>query len=102
MRTPFWIILAALTALGAPAAAHMDSYRDHDEAFEAAGKAEIRKLADIFAAVKGKLPGEIIGVEIERKHGVWYYEFRTVDAAGRIYEVYVDAKTAEIARIKEK
>lgn len=75
MRTPFWIILAALTALGAPAAAHMDSHRDHDEAFEAAGKAEIRKLADILAAVKSKLPGEVVGVELERKHGIWYYEF---------------------------
>ena len=100
MRTPFWIILATLTALGAPAAAHMD--RDQDEAFEAAGKAEIRKLADILAAVESKLPGEVVGVELERKHGVWYYKFRAVDSEGRIFEVYVDAKTAEMARIKEK
>jgi uncharacterized membrane protein YkoI len=102
MRTPILIFMAALAAFAAPRATRADSDRDQDEAFEAAGKSEIRKLADIFAAVKGELPGEIVGVEIERKHGVWYYEFRTVDAAGRIYEVYVDAKTAEIARIKDK
>lgn len=97
----FLRIVVAIAALAAPQVARTDDH-DHDEALEAVNRAEIRKLGDILAAVKDKLPGEIVGIEIERKHDVWYYELRTVDATGRIFEVYVDAKTAKIARIKEK
>ncbi len=98
----FLRIVVAVAALAAPQIALPDSDHDHDEAHEAVNRAEIRKLADILAAVKDKLPGEIVGIEIERKHNLWYYEFRTVDKTGRMFDVYVDAKTAEIARIKEK
>jgi uncharacterized membrane protein YkoI len=94
--------VVAVAALAAPQIASADPSHDHDEALEAVNRAEIRKLADILVAVKDKLPGEIVGMEIERKHGAWYYEFRIVDDTGRIFEVYVDAKTAEIARVKEK
>jgi uncharacterized membrane protein YkoI len=44
---------------------------------------EIKSLADILAAVRGKLPGEVAGVEIERERGRW-------------------ARSGEIERIKEK
>jgi uncharacterized membrane protein YkoI len=100
----FLRIVVAVAALAAPQTtpAHSDHDHDHDEAREAVNRAEIRKLAEILSAVKEKLPGEIVGVEIEHKHGVWYYEFRTVDGTGRIFEVYVNAKTAEIAKVKEK
>jgi uncharacterized membrane protein YkoI len=97
----FFRIAVVIAALAAPQVARTEDH-DHDEAREAVNRAEIRKLADILSSVKGKLPGEIVGIEIERKRDVWYYEFRTVDKTGRIFEVYVDAKTAEIARIKEK
>jgi uncharacterized membrane protein YkoI len=95
-------IFVAVAALAAPQLAPPVSGHDHDEALDAVNRAEMRKLADILAAVKDRLPGEIVGIEIERKHGVWYYEFRTVGKDGRLYEVYVDAKTGEIAKVKEK
>ena len=63
---------------------------------------EIHSLADILKALRGKLPGEVAGVEIERKDGRWLYEFRVVDSQGRLFEVYVDARSGEIERIKEK
>jgi uncharacterized membrane protein YkoI len=75
---------------------------DHEAARGAVQRGEIRPLADILASVRGKLPGEIAGVEIERKAGRWVYEFRVVGTAGRLFEVYVDARTGEVARIKEK
>ena len=65
-------------------------------------RAEIRSLADILDVLRGKLPGEVVGVEIERKNGRWLYEFRVVDEKGRLFEVYVDARTATIERTKEK
>ena len=63
---------------------------------------EIHSLADILNTLHGKLPGEIAGVEVERKDGRWRYEFRVVDSQGRLFEVYVDPRSGEIERIKEK
>ena len=73
-----------------------------DEVRRAVETGEIRSLADILDAQRGKLPGEVAGVEIERKDGRWRYEFRVVDSQGRLFEVYVDARSGEIERIKEK
>ena len=63
---------------------------------------EIKSLADILAAVRGKLPGEVAGVDIEHEDGRWRYEFRVVDDKGRLYEVYIDARSGEIEQVKEK
>ncbi len=75
---------------------------DHDAARLAVERGEIRPLADILTLVRDKLPGAVAGVEIERKGGRWLYEFRVVDGKGRLFEVYVDARTAEIDRVKVK
>jgi uncharacterized membrane protein YkoI len=90
----------ALTALP-PAAARADGH-EQDELHRAVERGEIRSLADILAAVRDQLPGEVAGVEVERKNGRWIYEFRVVDGRGRLFEVYVDARTAAIERVKEK
>ncbi len=83
-------------ALSAPRADEADEVR------QAVQRGEIRSLADILSAIRGKLPGDVAGVKVERKDGRWLYEFRVVDDKGRLFEVYVDAKTATIERTKEK
>ncbi len=93
--------LAAVLATLAPSAPRADE-RVRDAVREAVQRGEIHSLADILAAIRGKLPGEIVGMEIERKGSRWLYEFRVVDDKGRLFEVYVDAKTAAIERTKEK
>jgi len=75
---------------------------DHNAVRQAVERGEIRSLTDILAIVRTKLPGEIAGVEIEQKNGRWLYEFRVVDGKGRLFDVYVDARSGEIDRIKEK
>jgi uncharacterized membrane protein YkoI len=91
------VIIALATVVGAPALA-----RDHDDARHAVERGEIRPLAEILATVRGKLPGEVVRVEIEQKNGHWLYEFRTVDAQGRLFDVFVDARTGDVERIREK
>ncbi len=91
-------IAAALAAV-VPGSLRAD---ERDDIRHAVERGEIRSLADILAALRGKLPGEVAGVEIECKNGRWLYEFRVVDNAGRLFEVYVDAQTATIERTKEK
>ena len=99
-------MVLAVTALTAatPRLAHardQDEQR-RDEVRRAVETGEILSLADILSALRGKLPGEVAGVEIEHEDGRWRYEFRVVDGQGRLFEVYVDARSGEIERIKEK
>ncbi len=73
-----------------------------DEVRRAVEAGEIKSLADILNAVRAQLPGDVAGVEVERKNGTWLYEFRVVGTGGRLFDVYVDAKSGAIVRTKEK
>ena len=92
--------VASTIILSVPAA--LAESHDQDAAREAVENGEIRPLADILAAVRGELPGEVVGVEIESKKGHWIYEFRVLDGKGHLFEVYVDARSGEIGQNKEK
>lgn len=95
---PLILALALLPAAGgAPAFA-----RDHDEARRAVEAGEICPLADVLDGVKGKLPGEVVGVKLEREAGARKYELRLVDGKGRLFAVHVDAKSGVVERTKEK
>lgn len=96
------LLAGALLAAVASAAVADDDKHERDAVRRAVEAGEIKSLAEILAAVRGKLPGEVAGVEIEREHGRWLYEFRVVDGKGRLYEVYVDASSGKIEKIKEK
>lgn len=84
------------------AGARADDNHDHDVARRAVERGEIKPLAEILQTVRDKLPGEVASVKLERERGRLVYEFRVVGARGRLLEVYVDAATGEIARIREK
>ena len=96
--------LLAGALLASPPAAVARDHDEHrrDEVRRAVEAGEIKSLAEILKAVRGKLPGEVAGVEIEREHGRWLYEFRIIDSKGRLYEVYIDARSGRIEKIKEK
>ena len=98
------VLAAAALVTAAPpmADAHDQDEARRDEVRRAVESGEIHSLAEILDALRGKLPGEVAGVEIERKGDRWRYEFRVVDGQGRLFEVYVDARSGEIERIKEK
>jgi len=73
-----------------------------DEVRHAVEAGKILSLAEILEALRGKLPGEIAGVEIEQEDGRWLYEFRVVDGQGRLFEVYVDAHSGEIEGVRKR
>lgn len=75
---------------------------DHDEARGAVEAGKIRPLVEILNIARDKLPGEVVGVNIEQENDRWFYEFRTVDAQGRLFEIYVDARSGDVARTEEK
>jgi uncharacterized membrane protein YkoI len=79
--------------------------RDEDDTLSAAQDAVARglilPLAEVMARLAGKLPGRVVGVEIEREDGRFVYEFKVIDARGRRREVYVDAATAAILKVDD-
>jgi uncharacterized membrane protein YkoI len=100
------LVAAALVAAVPAAARDRDDHRrdEHrrDEVRRAVEAGEIKSLAEILATVRGQLPGEIAGVDIEREGDRWLYEFRVIDSKGRLFDAYIDARSGEIERIKEK
>jgi uncharacterized membrane protein YkoI len=97
------VLAAAMLTAVLPAATARDYDEREREAIRRAVTAgEIRSLADILVMVRARLPGEVAGVEIRREHSRWRYEFRVIGRKGRLYEVYVDAHTGKIERIREK
>ena len=96
------LLAVAVLATPSPAVADERDTSAPEEVRRAVEAGEIKSLADILSGVRGQLPGEVAGVEIERKHDRWLYEFRVVDSKGRLYEVYVDARSGRIDRVREK
>ena len=90
--------VAGLAAALLPATARADRERDYDRARRAVERGEALALADILTRVRSGLGGEVVGVEFERRRDRWTYEFKVIDPAGRLWEVYVDAATAEILK----
>jgi uncharacterized membrane protein YkoI len=99
LRSLLVLPLFATLAFAEPAAADLD---DHDAVRQAVERGEIRPLAYILDAVRDKLPGNVVGIEIDRKKDRWIYELRVLDGTGHLFEVHVDARSGEIGRIKEK
>jgi uncharacterized membrane protein YkoI len=95
-------ILSAGVILSAAQAVADSRSKDHDAVRRAVERGELRPLADILASVRGKLPGQIAGVEIEHKDGRWVYEFRLVNDKGQLFKAYVDGRSGEIERIRQR
>jgi uncharacterized membrane protein YkoI len=71
-----------------------------DQVLEAVRRGEIRSFAEIQAAAEKVVPGQVVGVEVERRKGKLIYEFKIVAAGGRVREVYVDAATLDLVKVE--
>jgi len=98
MRTRREVIGLGVTAALLPSPVLADRDRDYERARRAVERGEALALADILTRVRSDLGGEIMGVSFERKRDRWIYEFKVIDPAGRLWEVYVDASTAAILK----
>ena len=96
------VLLSALIPIVAPSLAHGDDPERRDEVRRAVEAGEVLPLAKILERVRGKVPGDIAGIEINREDGRWQYEFRVIERSGRVLEVHVDARTGDIEQIEEK
>jgi uncharacterized membrane protein YkoI len=100
--------LVAILTTGSPVAVSSENERqweDDDHAYDRARRAvdrgEVLPIAKLLERLNNEVPGEVIGVEFEREHGRWMYEFKVIDSKGRLLEVYVDAHTGEVLSMEE-
>ena len=100
-----WILAGAISILvalngAADTSGYEHEWEDDDHVYDRARRAvdrgEILPMAQLLTRLKTQVPGEVVGVELEREHGTWVYEFKIVDAEGRLIEVYLDARTATV------
>ena len=103
LRTAAALVTAALLLDAATGVLAGDEQsQDHDLARKAVLEGRIRPLTEITEAVKSKISGEILSVQIEiddQKRFV--YEFDIITADGKLKEVDVDAATAAILKIED-
>lgn len=92
---------ALLVGAGRVEADEADSRLDHEQVFEAVRAGRIKPLTAILDIVARDFGDPVIEVEFEVKQGVWVYEIVTLGAKGRITEMYFDAATARLLRIKK-
>ena len=78
-----------------------DDDHSYDRARRAVDRGEALPIAELLERLKTQVPGEVVGVEFEREHGRWVYEFKVIDSGGRLLEVYVDAQTGTVVSMEE-
>jgi len=90
------IIALGIAVALSPTSVLADRDRDYEQARRAVERGEALALTEILTRVRPSLGGEIMGVSFKRKHDRWVYEFKVIDPAGRLWEIYVDAASAAI------
>ncbi|GEC58362.1 putative membrane protein YkoI [Bradyrhizobium japonicum] len=96
------LLLVTFASTAAPTVARDDDPKRRDAVRRAVEAGEVLPLSQILERVRGKVPGDITGIEINREEGRWLYEFRVIDRGGRVLEVHVDARSGNIEQIEEK
>lgn len=76
-----------------------DEAEDQEVARQALENKEILPLSAVLAKVEGKVTGDIVEIELERKKGQWIYEIEVIGEDGRVRDVDVDAKTGEVINV---
>ena len=101
------VLAAGIAAVPLVCAAQQRPPADHDEESEREGAiaieevnrlvalGAIRPLSEVLAAAQKRFPGELIDVNLLRRHGGYVYEIEIL-RGGRRVEVYVDAATLQL------
>ena len=96
------LLLAAFASMAVPSLARDDDPERRDAVRRAVEAGDVLPLSQILEKLRGRVSGDITGIEIEHEEGRWHYEFRVIDHSGRVLEVHVDARSGNIDQIEEK
>jgi uncharacterized membrane protein YkoI len=73
---------------------------DQETARRLVQERRILPLAEIVDAVRKRLPGEVLGVELEVENGAYVYEFKVLKPDGSVQEVEVEAATGKVIGVE--
>lgn len=94
----FALLVLLVTLLFLPRA---DSGESAANAGRLSAKGEILSLEKISQKAKSYKPGEILEVELEKKHGRYVYEVDILDAGSQVWELKLDAKTGQLLKMEQ-
>ncbi|MGP1717803.1 MAG: PepSY domain-containing protein [Methylophilus sp.] len=63
-------------------------------------KGQILSLEKISKLAKAHKPGEILEVELEKKHGRYLYEVEILDTRSQVWELKLDARTGQLLKME--
>ncbi len=93
------LLAAGLLALALGNAAADDD--DHLIARRALEEGRVLPLTEVLAAVRAKMPGKVLEVELEVEDGVLVYDLKLLTPGGGLKEIEVDAATGKILKIED-
>ena len=98
------ILAAALALFTAPAYAAQEGGRsgDHDDARRAVEMRQALPLTRIMEIAQTAVPGEIIEVELDRKHDRLIYEVDILTQTGRLRQVEIDAQSGAVLEVEDE
>ncbi|MGV3655437.1 MAG: PepSY domain-containing protein [Noviherbaspirillum sp.] len=79
-----------------------DGKHDHERAREAVQSGQILPLYTVLERLGKSQPGQVLEVELERENGQWIYEIKLLRQDGQLVKLELDARTAEVLRIKPR
>ena len=94
-----WVVsVFALAALPASASGK----DDHEQARQAVQAGQVLPLPAVLERLQREVPGQVLEVELEQKQSGWIYEIKLLTPAGQLTKVKLDARTAEVLRVRSR
>ncbi|WP_462387655.1 PepSY domain-containing protein [Acidovorax sp. Q11] len=89
------------SALAAPPAG-ASGKDDHDRARQAVQAGQVLPLPTVLERLQREVPGQVLEVELEQESERWIYEIKLLTPVGQLTKVKLDARTAEVLRVKSR
>ena len=93
------VLCAAALAVPPASASGKD---DHEQARQAVQAGQVLPLPAVLERLQREVPGQVLEVELEQKQSGWIYEIKLLTPAGQLTKVKLDARTAEVLRVRSR
>ena len=89
-------VLLMPLAHGQEGQAWQDDDHSYDKARRAVERGDALPVTEVMRHLRHKVHGDIVATEYEFEFHRWVYEFKVLDAQGRLKKVHIDAATGEM------
>eukprot|EP01036_Dinobryon_divergens_P040280 gene40280-53245_t len=74
----------------------------YDRARQAVQAGQVLPLPTVLERLQREVPGQVLEVELEQERERWIYEIKLLTSAGQLTKVKIDARTAEVLRVRSR